>query len=117
MCCFNRPYDVQSQLRVRLETEAKLRIQEMIRNQELSLVWSYILDYETSFNPFEERKQVIESWRYIAEVRIMDSEALIALAEAYMQCGIKSFDALHVACARSAQATLFVSTDDRLLGN
>ncbi len=61
MCCFNRPYDAQTQLRIRLETEAKLRIQEMIRNLEISLVWSYILDYEASFNPFEARRQVIES--------------------------------------------------------
>jgi len=31
-CCFNRPYDDQSHLRIRLEAEAKLKIQEEIRN-------------------------------------------------------------------------------------
>jgi hypothetical protein len=36
MFCFNRPYDAQTQLRIRLETEAKLRIREMIRNMEIS---------------------------------------------------------------------------------
>lgn len=30
-CCFNRPFDDQEQLRVRLETEAKLRIQHLMR--------------------------------------------------------------------------------------
>ena len=29
-CCFNRPYDDQSQLRISLETQAKLYIQGMI---------------------------------------------------------------------------------------
>ena len=29
-CCFNRPFDDQSQLKVRLETEAKLFIQQGI---------------------------------------------------------------------------------------
>ncbi len=29
-CCFNRPYDNQSQIRIHLETEAKLHIQELI---------------------------------------------------------------------------------------
>lgn len=29
-CCFNRPFDDQNQLRIRLETEAKLGIQEEI---------------------------------------------------------------------------------------
>ncbi len=116
MCCFNRPYDTQMQLRIRLETEAKLRIQEMIRNKETALAWSYILDYETSFNPFEDRRQVIESWRYFAKTFVMESETVITLAEPYIQSGLKAFDALHVACARFAKATLFITTDDRLLG-
>lgn len=29
-CCFNRSFDEQTQLRVRLETEAKLRIQHVV---------------------------------------------------------------------------------------
>ena len=29
-CCFNRPFDDQKQLRINLETEAKLKIQEDI---------------------------------------------------------------------------------------
>ena len=38
-CSFNRPFDDQGQVRVRLETEAKLHIQENIRNGALELVW------------------------------------------------------------------------------
>ena len=30
-CCYNRPFDDQGQVRVRLETEAKLRIQALMR--------------------------------------------------------------------------------------
>lgn len=30
-CCYNRPFDSQTQLRVRLETEAKLAIQALMR--------------------------------------------------------------------------------------
>ena len=58
-CCFNRPYDDQSNLRIRLEAEAKLKIQEEIRNRNYELVWSYLLDYENSKNPFWERKEQI----------------------------------------------------------
>ena len=47
-CCFNRPYDNQSHLRIRLESEAKLKIQEEIRSGAYKLIWSYILDYENS---------------------------------------------------------------------
>jgi hypothetical protein len=31
-CCFNRPFDDQSQARVRLEAEAKLEIQQRIKD-------------------------------------------------------------------------------------
>jgi hypothetical protein len=32
-CCFNRPFDDQRHLRIRLEAEAKLSIQEAIRDE------------------------------------------------------------------------------------
>ena len=33
-CSYNRPFDEQTQLKVRLETEAKLRVQAMMRSGE-----------------------------------------------------------------------------------
>ena len=39
-CCFNRPFDNQEQTRIRLEAEAKLRIQEEIREGRIELAWS-----------------------------------------------------------------------------
>lgn len=47
-CCYNRPYDDQSQLRISLETQAKLHIQDLIKEQQLELVTSYVLWYENS---------------------------------------------------------------------
>ena len=58
-CCFNRPFDDQSQLRIKLESEAKLKIQTDIQAGVLDFVWSYILDAENEANPFEERKSAI----------------------------------------------------------
>ncbi len=49
-CCFNRPFDDQSFLTIRLETEAKLDIQKKIESGRLSLGWSYILDFENNAN-------------------------------------------------------------------
>ena len=65
-CLFNRPFDEQSHIRIRLETEAKLAIQEEIRRGTYPLVWSYILDYENSKNPFQERKEQIMKWKKYA---------------------------------------------------
>ena len=38
-CCYSRPFDDQSQLRVRLEIEAKLEIQSQMRLGVLEYVW------------------------------------------------------------------------------
>lgn len=51
-CCFNRPFDDQKQIRIRLETEAKLEIQQKILQNKIELAWSYILDFENEMNPF-----------------------------------------------------------------
>ena len=50
-CCFNRPFDDQSQIRIRLEAESKLFIQQKVLEKKIELVWSYILDYENSVIP------------------------------------------------------------------
>ena len=49
-CCFNRPFDDQMHIRIRIETEAKLYIQLKIVQRDFLLTWSYILDYENSMN-------------------------------------------------------------------
>jgi hypothetical protein len=37
ICCFNRPFDQQSQTLVRLQTEAKLAVQHGVRDAQLRL--------------------------------------------------------------------------------
>jgi hypothetical protein len=54
-CCLNRPFDDQRQARIRLEAEAKLCIQQQVREGRIELAWSYMLDFENAANPFEER--------------------------------------------------------------
>lgn len=57
-CIFNRPFDNQKDIRIKIETEAKLYIQEQIKNEKIILIWSYILDFENEQNPFDERNKV-----------------------------------------------------------
>ena len=49
-CVFNRPFDDQSQIRIKLETEAKFYIQDQIKQRNVALVWSYILELENTHN-------------------------------------------------------------------
>lgn len=114
-CCFNRPFDDQSQLRILLESEAKLRIQENIRSGTFELVWSYILDYENSQNPFRERREQIIKWRTYSSDDIEESEEVINNAKIIMNHGIKKLDSLHLACAIKAKTDYFLTTDDGVI--
>ncbi len=98
-CCLNRPFDDQSQLRIKLEAEAKLRIQEEIRDGGIKLVWSYILDYENSRNPYVERKEQINIWKKYSVINIIENDDIIKKAVFLNSKGFKKFDSLHIACA------------------
>ncbi|MCF8397576.1 MAG: PIN domain-containing protein [Bacteroidales bacterium] len=114
-CSFNRPFDDQSQIRIRIETEAKIHIQEQIIKGNLTLTWSYILDYENSANPFPERKDAIGNWKKHAVSDIDASEEIIKRAEKLKKKGIKSKDALHISCAIKLNCKYFITTDRGLI--
>ena len=115
LCCFNRPYDDQTQTRIRIETEAKITIQQKIKDTECELLWSAILDLECSFNPVTAHRLAIMNWRAEACAQIMIDDTVLEAAQRLLASGIGEYDALHAACASVGQADLFVSTDDRLL--
>ncbi len=114
-CCFNRPFDDQSQIRIRLESEAKLKIQEEVRSGSLKLAWSYILDYENSKNPFQERKIRISGWKKYAFQNIEESTELLKIANSLNQTGMQKIDSLHIACAIQSKCDYFLTTDDKVL--
>jgi hypothetical protein len=110
-CCFNRPFDDQKQIRIHIETEAKLYIQGEIFAGKLSLAWSYILDYENSANPVPERKETIANWKKRATVDTNETKTLIDLAQQLSTSGIKAKDALHIASSVVMQCDYFITTD------
>lgn len=117
-CCYNRPYDDQSQLRISLETQAKLHIQNLIKNGELELVSSYMLFFENSRNRSATKslsiKQFIEN-NSVVYVDETHSEDIEKLAKTIQLTGVKSADAIHTACAIFAKCDYLLTTDDRLL--
>jgi len=114
-CCFNRPFDDQSQIRIRLEAESKLFIQQKVLEKKIELVWSYILDYENSANPFIERKMSIARWKKNAIIHVLVSKAILRQAMDLEAMGIKAKDSLHIACAIEADCDDFLTTDDILI--
>ena len=118
MCCYNRPYDDQSQIKVSLETQAKLHIQDLIQKKHLELVTSYMLRYECGQNPYEMRRRAIMQFvdtHATAYVGLERKEEIVSMATEIMSTGVKFKDACHVASAVYANCEYFISTDKRLL--
>jgi predicted nucleic acid-binding protein len=114
-CCFNRPFDNQTNLKIFLETQAKLYIQQKIIIKEYKFVWSYILEYENNHNPFEYKKEAIFQWKSLASEIIYENEEIILFAENLLEIGIKPKDALHISCAKYARCDYFFTTDKGIL--
>lgn len=115
ICCFNRPFDDQGQLLVRLQTEAKLDIQQSVREGTLALVWSAVLDLENTANADIERSKAIEGWKPLAVIDMDMTPQIESLAEEFARMGVKPMDALHVASAIAAGASCLLTTDKQLL--
>ena len=114
-CCFNRPYDDQSNFNVHLEAEAKIFIQTEIMNNTFELAWSFMMDYEISFNPFYDRQIAFLKWKNIAVVDINPIEEILIKGKNLNQKNIKGKDALHIACAIKAECEYFLTTDYKIL--
>ncbi len=75
------------------------------------MVWSYVLDYEHSQNPFRERREQIIKWRTYSNEDIEESEEILNIASTIMKHGIKKLHSLHLSCAIKANTDYFLTTD------
>jgi hypothetical protein len=112
VCCLNRPFDDQSQDRIRMETEALLTILGQVQRGEWELVSSEALDLEIEQNPDIDRlfkvRDILGLASYYIHVGNWESDRARALARR----GFGGYDAAHLACAESGQVTVLLTTDD-----
>ena len=114
-CCYNRPFDDQSQVRVRVETISKLAVQLMMATRRVEYVWSSTLDYELSRNPVPKRRTAIARWRANAVEYVTASDDVSQRARELEDAGLGAKDALHVASAEQAGCDWFLTTDKGIL--
>jgi predicted nucleic acid-binding protein len=114
-CCLNRPFDDQSQERIRLESEAVLAILARIEKGEWDWVGSDVLMDEIEQMPDTQKLSRARLLTNFIRQNIEIGEKEEQRAKELQSEGFQLFDALHLACAESAKADVFLSTDDRLL--
>ena len=115
ICCFNRPYDDQMQLKIEIETKAKLFIQNLVTENVLELAWSYMLDYENSKNIYTQKSLAIQKWQELAVLDVDETPSIMKTSAEIQKAGIKNADSIHLACAIFAECDYFITVDTRLL--
>ena len=115
VCCLNRPFNDQTQDRIRLEAVAVLSILTRIENGEILSISSTVVQTEINNNSNQELKLRLQELVSDATEFITVGKEQINRADALQKLGFHLFDALHLACAETAGVDVFLTTDDRLL--
>jgi predicted nucleic acid-binding protein len=113
--CFNRPFDDQTQERIRRETEAVYAILQRIMQGEDMLLWSWVMTYENDQHPKLERRDEISLWEHRAVRSVGVDTSLQERARLFTQHGIPTLDAAHLASAEAGEADVMLTCDDALL--
>ncbi len=113
-CCYNRPFDDQTQERIHLESEVILTILKMGQIGEYKIVGSNILELEIEKMRDEYKKHKVKQLYEIVEEEILYSEEIRRRSEEIMsKSKIRTFDSIHIAIAETADVML--TTDDKLI--
>lgn len=115
VCCLNRPFDDQRQDRVHLEAEAVLLILKRCETGVWQWSSSAVVSYEVDKIPSQERRNRIKELLKGATETVPLTNAAVERGAELKSVGLKTYDALHVACAEQAQVDIFLTTDDRLV--
>ena len=114
-CCLCRLFDAQVQLRVRQETEAIRIILENFQTDYWLWIASDVLGNEVKkIRDLTQRNEVLDILQAAHEV--VSGGAVENSRGKYLETfGFKPYDALHLACAESGEADVFLTTDDQVL--
>ena len=114
-CCLSRPFDDQTQPRIRLETEAIVLIIERFYAGQWQWISSEVSTFEADQNlDLRQRLQVKFLLNYVHQAISVDTTET-SRGKYLESLGFKAFDALHLACAESGNADLLLTTDDQML--
>jgi predicted nucleic acid-binding protein len=113
VCCLCRPFDDQLIPRIRYESEAVIAILNRC-SQDWELIWSSAITYEVAKIVDHDKKHYVSTFAAKTNTNILVDLAIKKRATVLMNIGVKALDALHIACAERAGATVLVTTDDAL---
>ena len=111
LSCFNRPFDDQSQDRIRRETEAVFAVLRRI----IAGSDTWVLSFENDKHPKPDRRDEIAVWEARSERSIAVNADLEERSHEIAQQGIPALDAAHLASAEAGGAEIMLTCDDVVL--
>jgi hypothetical protein len=114
-CVLNRPFDDQSQERIRLETEAIILLLARLERKEWTWLGSQALELEIDKTPDAEQQSRLRHVIEFVSLTLEIGENELERAHELQKLGFVGFDAVHLACAEIGKADVFLTADDRLL--
>ncbi len=115
ICTFCRPFDDQSQMRIRLETNAYYLILQALQDARYAMVVSPVhFEEANTISDAEERREIGAMLERLGTAAECDVAATRARAEDLHSRKFGIADAAHVAFAE-ATVDFFISCDDRLV--
>ena len=115
VCCLNRPYDDQSQDRVRIEAAAVMLILQRVDRGEWQLVSSDAVMDEIDQTPDRDRRRRVQLLAAKAAVILTAGPEERDRAHELAGIGFAPYDAAHVAFAERGAADVLLTTDDRFI--
>lgn len=114
-CTLCRPFDDQSQMRIRLETNAYYLILQALQDARYTMIISTVhFEEANAISDIEERQEIIAVLERLGTKAQCDVATARARAEELHARKFGLADAAHVAFAE-ATADVFISCDDRLV--
>ncbi len=115
LCCLKRPFDLQEEPIIRLQTEAVLSIFALPVDT-VELLQSPALVLENSLNTDQARREAVALWLSEAvAIPLLNETDLSVRIEELIAKGFKNFDAFHLASAELSDAAAFLTVDLQLL--
>lgn len=115
VCCWNRPFDDQSQERVRVEGNTIRTILWQCKAGKLIIAGSPIIDMELEKCQDFEKLQSIRAFYSVTQLYLPVTAEVKTRSLMFQRYGIKTLDSLHIALAEVYRLDVFLTTDDKLL--